>query len=573
MNRPLRHLRKDLTRILDFLDQALPFSFSDEERGGLLEEAHGILRKLDHLEENFLTMGLLGGTGVGKSTLMNALAGSEIASASHRRPHTDHILIYRHNDAVLPPAPELDGVPWREITHGVDSIRRVLLCDLPDFDSLAGDHRGHVLRFLEHLDVLIWVTSPEKYGDSRFYEFLRVVPKAQQNFLFVLNKVDLLFEEKDMERGYRDMSLAAERFREHLEEQGVSEPALYVLSAREATRSSPLSPWNQFPFFGRHVYQQRDIKEIRAIKSANLDAEVSGLVSVLQNEVKHLAALEERLQVSLEEAGNAPGLLSGAEKEAIRLWLEGECRRSSSGQGEEIDALVGPGHGLALLFQEFRRLAGREKGHAPEEPSPDPPEHVVWIFETRMGELKDRLSRHMLVGNLPAPFMERVDRILRIPARVETLRKELGRTLTLHLLEPSTPSFWWFRLRQYAAYTLLLCLFLGAVGSEAAWREILARPGPGSLLQVLLSMVHSLFSTQGLAALGSTMLLNIYLGFRFYRGYRRLMDGAAGKTAQAAARDLLGVWQGTLDSLFEDLKGFREEIRSRIASIEAIKSD
>ncbi|MBN1105821.1 MAG: 50S ribosome-binding GTPase [Deltaproteobacteria bacterium] len=572
MNRPLQHLKNDLTRVLDFLDQSLPFSLSDEERAKLLDEARGILHKLDNLEENFLTMGLLGGTGVGKSTLMNALAGAEIASASHRRPHTDHILIYRHRDAVLPPAAELDGVPWREITHDVDAIRRVLLCDLPDFDSLAGDHRGHVLRFLEHLDVLIWVTSPEKYGDSRFYEFLRVVPKAQQNFLFVLNKVDLLFEAKDMERGYRDMSLAADRFRQHLEEQGVSEPSLYTLSAREATRSLPLSPWNQFPFFGSHVFQQREIKEIRAIKSANLDAEVFRLVSVLQSEVKHMVALEEQLQVSVQELAKEQTLLSGIEKETIRLWLEGECRRNAPGQEEDITALVGPGHALALLFQELRRLAGRDKGFALEQPSSDPPEHVASIFEGHMGELQDRLSRNMLLRNLPAPCMEGLERLLHIPARVETLRKDLGRTLTIHLLEPATPSFRWFRLRQYATYTLLFCLFLGAVGSEAAWKEILSRPGLGSLLQVLLSIVHSLFSTQGLAALGSYLLLNIYLGFRFYRGYRRLMDGAARKTAQAAARDLLGVWQGTLDSLFEDLKRFREDIRTRIASIEAIRT-
>jgi len=34
----------------------------------------------------------------------------------------------------------------------------------------------------------VWIISPEKYADERFYEFLKIVPKAKQNFYFVFNK-------------------------------------------------------------------------------------------------------------------------------------------------------------------------------------------------------------------------------------------------------------------------------------------------------------------------------------------------------------------------------------------------
>ena len=43
-----------------------------------------------------LVMGLLGGTGVGKSTLISALAGQPISKASVVRPTTNRPLIYRH---------------------------------------------------------------------------------------------------------------------------------------------------------------------------------------------------------------------------------------------------------------------------------------------------------------------------------------------------------------------------------------------------------------------------------------------------------------------------------------------
>ena len=60
-----------------------------------------------------------------------------------------------------------------------EAVRHLLLCDLPDFDSLLTGHREQVVQFLEHLDILVWTTTPEKYADERFYAFLREVPKAR----------------------------------------------------------------------------------------------------------------------------------------------------------------------------------------------------------------------------------------------------------------------------------------------------------------------------------------------------------------------------------------------------------
>ena len=128
------HRKLDQFRVLLGGDALL--SLTPEQQRSLREEAEKLSLKLRSMQESFLTIGLLGGTGVGKSTLMNALTGAEIASASHRRPHTDRVLIYSHEDAgVLPSLPGED-LPWTLIPHRSDTIRQVLLCDLPDFDSL-----------------------------------------------------------------------------------------------------------------------------------------------------------------------------------------------------------------------------------------------------------------------------------------------------------------------------------------------------------------------------------------------------------------------------------------------------
>jgi len=68
--------------------------------------------------------------------------GAEIAfPTSHRRPHTDRVLVYTHEETVAfglrPPAYE--DLPWTLVNHRSEAIRHVLLCDLPGFDSLMGD--------------------------------------------------------------------------------------------------------------------------------------------------------------------------------------------------------------------------------------------------------------------------------------------------------------------------------------------------------------------------------------------------------------------------------------------------
>src|SRR3954447_12848368 len=49
------------------------------------------------LERPMLVIMLMGGTGVGKSTLLNALAGGTIAQASFARPTTRDPVVYYHN--------------------------------------------------------------------------------------------------------------------------------------------------------------------------------------------------------------------------------------------------------------------------------------------------------------------------------------------------------------------------------------------------------------------------------------------------------------------------------------------
>ena len=78
-----QRMRKEILEIRGFLTQGPFLAFSPEEREGLLASLQKSQDRLDALSDQVLVAGLLGGTGVGKSTVMNALAGAEIASTSH----------------------------------------------------------------------------------------------------------------------------------------------------------------------------------------------------------------------------------------------------------------------------------------------------------------------------------------------------------------------------------------------------------------------------------------------------------------------------------------------------------
>jgi gas vesicle protein len=567
MKYPVMSLQTELDRIVAALERRAFFSFTNEETKALREEAGRLSGKLASIQGSYLTIGLLGGTGVGKSTLMNALAGSQIASASHRRPHTDQALIYRHVQASSPAVLVSAELPWRDITHNVDTIQQILLCDLPDFDSLMGDHREYVLRFLEHLDVLVWVTSPEKYADGRFYEFLKMVPKAAQNFYFVLNKADILFQVEGLETGYEQLASVISRFQEHIEGNGILNPLLFAVSAQRALDSDQLSPWNQIAAFRREIFQQRDIKQITAIKASNVDVEVQRLVSAFQKEVQNLETFQQILEDAKKDVEEQRAQWIQGGQAAIEVWLGRYIKQDVLSLQRDPSLLVGPGYALAFLFQEWKKRT-TEQDSGPSDPSYfSPPEEIRISFRRRLEWLENRINQRILRHDLPSSFQERLQEKLDVPKVFEELGERFFHVVELGLAAPALPSFWGFKTKQYLAYLLLLGFFLLAIGGQTAWREVLIAPGAAAILQLFLSGIHTLFSSKGLAALVSYGLLNLFLGSRFYRRYRKLLRNASQKIIDALKADLAKVWERQLDDVLESLNQLKGDIQSQISDI------
>ncbi len=597
MNGSTHGLRKDLTEIRTLLAEGTFLSLSEEERAHWLTESTRLIGKLDRLAESYLTVGLLGGTGVGKSSIMNALAGSDISSTSHRRPHTDKVLIYRHVEVELPPALNSDdpgigdrafhkaGVPgggaepqpshgtanvprpWREITHTADSIRQIILCDLPDFDSLVGRHREYVLRFLEHLDVLVWVVSPEKYADALFYAFLRDAPKASQNYYFALNKVDLLFQDQSPEVGHERLAKIMARFRRHLVENGIEGPAVFAVSALKVLQQELPAPWCQFGSLREHLFRHRGAKEVLAIKAANLDVEIQQVLQAMERELLSLESLRQLLRELITELEEDRADWKRTGSEAYGAWLETQFRRYASSRLEDPAALVGPGYAIALLVDGLRRWRGEREEEKAEGEAELGETGALRRLERLLSRIEDRTANRLLRRGLPSTLIDSRPEIPSAGQLWKDMTRRLHQFLEMHFPDRKSTPLRGFRGLQYLVYSVLLSFFLLAMGGDEAWRQLLEAPGWKDVATMALSMIRTLFSPVGLAALATYLLLLFFFGFRFYTRYRKYLQRRTQKFIESLKIDLEKMWEDELNTIIARLEDYSRDLETQLSAI------
>lgn len=137
-----------------------------------------------------LIVAFFGGTGVGKSSLINRLAGKEIARASVERPTSREVMLYYHREVVLRQLPE--NLPLNKIKtvqHDDATQKNIFWIDMPDMDSIEPNNKQLVLDCLPHIDVLVYTVSPERYRDNKAWCLL-LAEDSKHAWLFVLNHWD-----------------------------------------------------------------------------------------------------------------------------------------------------------------------------------------------------------------------------------------------------------------------------------------------------------------------------------------------------------------------------------------------
>ncbi len=140
-----------------------------------------------------LTLVLVGGTGSGKSTLVNSLAGSPVAKPGVLRPMTRIPVIWCHSSQEDRYADGLVGatvsVPVEVVASDDPFLKNLTVIDSPDIDSVEVAHREIAEALLSVADVCLFVTTPQRYADAVPWEFLIRAQQRDVPLLYAMNRV------------------------------------------------------------------------------------------------------------------------------------------------------------------------------------------------------------------------------------------------------------------------------------------------------------------------------------------------------------------------------------------------
>ena len=169
-------------------------------------------------------LALAGGTGVGKSSVLNALAGRTVSAVRAVRPTTDEPIAWIADVRREELAPLLAWLKVRHVAgHADEALSDVAILDLPDVDSVRIEHRATVDALLPRIDAVAWVLDPEKYDDARLHAYLNGMAPHAARLRFILNKADRLSEPQRVE--------LADDLRRRLAASGIGDARIDVVSA------------------------------------------------------------------------------------------------------------------------------------------------------------------------------------------------------------------------------------------------------------------------------------------------------------------------------------------------------
>ncbi|ADH92560.1 hypothetical protein EBF03_04110 [Arcanobacterium haemolyticum] len=138
---------------------------------------------------------IAGSTGSGKSSIVNALIGENLARVAATRPTTAQ-------PCAVSTVQAHDLLSWLDITQRFErpglkdafgATSDFVIVDLPDIDSTSAANRAIAASIIGAADVVLWIVDPQKYADAVVHDdYLAQRSEHSTVMLTVLNQADRL---------------------------------------------------------------------------------------------------------------------------------------------------------------------------------------------------------------------------------------------------------------------------------------------------------------------------------------------------------------------------------------------
>lgn len=311
-------------------------------------------------ESKPLVVAFFGGTGVGKSSLLNRLAGEDIARTGVERPTSREVTLYIHDSVQLGNLPKEFPVEQIRIArHHDPQWKDVAWVDMPDIDSVEQNNRHIVEQWLPHIDLLIYVVSPERYRDERGWRFLQS-QGARHGWVFVMNQWD------------RGDPSQIDDLRQLLANSGFADPVLFRTICKQPVANDVNDDFDQL------------VSSIKALANRHTLAHL---------EARNLQARQQELKNTIQNALTRMGYQASA-KELIKRWERSwEDASEVLEQGLQWPAkyvaqtFVGRYKGLPMLASLPHQADGNDEVSEPQVPT-------LWDAwaQTRFEDVVDKIA-------------------------------------------------------------------------------------------------------------------------------------------------------------------------------------